>query len=347
MAQLSPRAFETHSAHSFASAVQLDLFFKTKTGADFVDWFNQRLAGKGAFADRRIRPDAGEDISVVKREFAEFWDTIPVVFAKPAISLFDFAALMCITINETGGRFRSRTEICGRGAKDSTGRRHEGVSYAFDRLPNIKKSYNTLAGNRTARACFCDPVFCLAHRDLALADQLSGVDDPTKVSAVWDGELYPFEQFPVVEDLEQTGFIMQADFYKFRGRGPIQITGRAPYRKLVAFIQSYTGPNTVLQEYKAKWQTLTPDEACSASRDSDWDEIFREKMIVPHALRAYADLAVPSKNMFSMQLDLDKLNAPTRQAGSFFSVGRIISGTDDYAKNKYLPRVVEMLEALV
>ena len=78
MAQLSPRAFETHSAHSFASAVQLDLFFKTKTGADFVDWFNQRLAGNGAFVDRRIRPDAEEDMLAVKREFAEFWDTIPV-----------------------------------------------------------------------------------------------------------------------------------------------------------------------------------------------------------------------------------------------------------------------------
>jgi hypothetical protein len=171
MAQLSSPAFSALAAPTFSSAVEIDLFFKSRTGLDFIDWFNERLAGKGAFAERRIRPEGAEQMLDVKREFIEFWNEIPVIFKKPAISIFDFAALMCIAINEQGGRFRSRTEVCGRGAKDRTGRRHEGLSYAFDVLPNIKKPYNLLAGNRTAHACFSDPVFCRAHADLALADR--------------------------------------------------------------------------------------------------------------------------------------------------------------------------------
>lgn len=344
--QLSPLAFDSLSAPTFSKAIEIDLFFKSKTGFDFIDWFNERLAGAGEFADRRIQPDRGEDMLAVKRDFIEFWDEIPIVFAKPKISLFEFVALMCIAINEQGGRFRSRTEGCGPGRKDSTGRRHEGLSYAFDSLPKIKKSYNTLtdSGNRTAYACFCDPVFCRAHRDLGLADRLSGATDPTLISEVWKGELYPFEQFPVKEDLALAGFVMQADFYKFRGRGPIQITGRTPYRKIAEFIQSYTGPSPVLQKFKASWQGLSPDDACTVSRDSDWDEIFTQKAIIARSLRVYADLATPSKNLFAMVGILDELNG--RKVGSFFRVGRTISGTEDYALNKYLPRVVEMLETL-
>lgn len=346
MAQLSKKAFDALADPKFSNSVQLNGFFIGLAGVDFIDWFNRELAGKGAFANRRINPDPGEDAVAVKREFAEFWDSIPVVFKQQEITLHDFASLMCIAINETGGRFRSATERCGRGAKDKNGKRHEGLAYAFDRIPGVKKSYNTLAGNATAHACFTNPKFCAAHAGLGMSDALSGASDPAKIDPVWKGDIYPSDRFPVTEDLAETGFIMQADFYKFRGRGPIQITGRAPYRRLVQFIQKYEGGNSVLQKFKNRWLGLSPDDACFVSNDLDWDEIFTEKIMVALSLRVYADLASPAKNMFLMEKDFDLLNTDTRKAGSFFSVGRIISGSDDYAANKYKPRVVEMLEKI-
>ena len=344
MAQLSPSTFSVHAVTTFSSAAEIDLFFKSRTGFDFIDWFNERLARKGTFADRRISPGPGEQMLDVKREFIEFWNNIPIIYKKPSITLFDFTALMCIAINEQGGRFRSRTETCGRGVKDSQGRRREGLSYAFDFISSTgKRSYNMLEGNRTAHACFSDPVFCKAHSDLGLADRLSAATNPAIVlNEAWKGDTYPFEEFPVVEDLAQTGFVMQADFYKFRGRGPIQVTGRAPYRKMAAFIKAYTGPNPVLLRFKALWALLSPDDACTASRDKDWDEIFAQKEMAALSLRIYADAAAPAKNLYSIDLELEKMNG--EKIGSLYRVGRTISGSREYAEKKYLPRVVEMLE---
>lgn len=338
MAVLSQRAFNALQTLKFSNAAQLDLFFKSRTGNDFIDWFNAELAGKGAFASRRIQPGPSEDMAAVKREFAAFWDEIPLIFKKNDISLFEFAALMCIVVNETGGRFRSKTENCG----------SQGLAYAFNRIPNKKKSYNTLAdaGNLTAYACFTNPVFCRAHAGLGMSDRLSGAVNPQKISEVWKGDVYPSGEFPTVEDLAVTGFIMQADFYKFRGRGPIQITGRVVYRRIVRFIQNYAGTNAVFLKFKNRWQTLSPDDACLASTDLDWDEIFSEKTTVALSLRLYADIAMPARNLFDLEESFDSLNADTRKVASIWSVGRTISGSEDYANIKYKPRVVEMLEAI-
>ncbi|MBK7938786.1 MAG: hypothetical protein IPJ82_17650 [Lewinellaceae bacterium] len=346
MAQLSNGAFAALQKPRFSNSTHLNGFFIGHTGKDFIDWFNENLAGKGAFAKRRISPEPGEDMVAVKREFAVFWDSIPVIYRQADISLFDFVSLMCISINETAGRFRSKTERCGKGAKDKNGIRHEGLAYAFDRLPGIKKSYNTLAGNKTAFECFTNPVFCAAHQGLGLSDALSGAAQPDKIDPVWKGEFYPADKFPVLEDLAETGFVMQADFYKFRGRGPIQITGRAPYRQIAQFIQKYEGPEAILRKFKMRWQNLSADDACYASNDMDWDEIFTVKPIVALSLRIYADLASPAKNMLIMSKEFERLNERTRQAGSIWSVGRIISGSEKYADEDYQPRVVEMLEKI-
>ncbi len=241
---------------------------------DFIDWFNTHLAGKGTFAKRRINPDANEDMAAVKREFVEFWDSIPLVYKQPSITLFDFASLMCIAINETGGRFRSTTERCGRGAKDPSGIRHEGLAYAFDKIPKVKKSYNTLAdaGNKTALECFSNPVFCAAHRGLGCSDRLSSPSMPDKVDPVWKGEVYPIDKFPFIEDIAETGFIMQADFYKFRGRGPFpDHRPRAlPHRTTPAALRRHQPRPARFQNPLGQPDLVT----CATSRDADWDLIF-------------------------------------------------------------------------
>lgn len=346
MRQITKQTFDTLLPPTFANAGAINRFFLAIDGRDFIDWFNTHLAGKGVFEQRRIVPAVGEDINTVKAEFAAFWDNLPVVFNRPEISLFDFTALMCIVLNETSGRFRSRTEICGKGRTDKEGKLHAGLAYAFDRIPDVKKSYNLLSGNRTAFECFTDPVFCQAHRELGLAKQLSGALNPTSIADVWKGDTYPADKFPVVEDLSLTGFAMQADFYKFRGRGTIQITGRAPYRSIVQYLQRYMGTNPVLLLFKTRWANLTPDEACTVSLDADWDLIFAQPEILPRSLRIYSNLASPSRNLFVMDKDLNRLNAMKTGAGSYFHTGRTISGSEQYALEKYFPRVLAMLETM-
>lgn len=345
MAKITKQTFETLLPPSFANAEAINRFFMAIDGRDFIDWFNTHLAGKGVFASRRIAPAPTETLAAVKAEFKAFWDNLPVVFNRPEISLFDFTALMCIAINETNGRFRSRTEICGKGRTDENGA-HEGLAYAFDRILRVKKSYNLLAGNRTAFECFTDPVFCKAHRGLGLADRLSGDTNPASISESWKGDTYPVDFFPVVEDLALTGFAMQADFYKFRGRGAIQITGRPPYRSIAQHLQRYTGTNPTLLVFKNRWANLTPDEACTISRDIDWDLIFAQPEIVSRSLRIYSNLASPSRNLFVMDKDLNRLNAMTTGVGSYFHTGRTISGSAEYALEKYFPRVLVMLETM-
>ena len=351
MANLSKRAFDALSANLFANATQLNGFFIGHTGHDFIDWFNLELAGKGTFAKRRISPDSGQSMEDVKKEFADFWNAIPFIFKQPVISVFDFAALACIVINETGGRFRSISERCRQGRLDDQGRLHAGLPYAFDKFKFAenaggKRSYNTLESNLTAHDCFASPLFCEAHKDLALAARVAGAADPTRIDAAWKGKTYPADKFLTINDTAQAGFIMQADFYKFRGRGPIQITGRAPYRQLVQIVQQYNGPNPVFQKFRGKWQGLSPDDACTVSRNADWEELFEEKLMVGLSVRAFAEIAMPSKNLLVMQRDLARLNTETRQAGSFFAMGRIISGSDGYARNTFKPRVVELLEGM-
>lgn len=346
MALISKQTFNTLLPPTFSNATALNRFFETIDGRDFIDWFNMHLAGKGVFADRRIAPAPNETLQTVKTEFITFWNNLPLVYNRPEISLFDFTALMCIAVNETSGRFRSRTEICGKGRKDKEGKPHEGLAYAFDRIEGVKRSYNLIAGNRSAFDCFADPVFCKAHQHLGLGQQLARPDHPELIDEVWKGSLYPADRFPVVEDLAITGFVMQADFYKFRGRGAIQITGRAPYRSLVRFIQRYAGANAVLLDFKKRWGALSPDDACTVSLDADWNLIFAQPEIPARALRAYSDLASPSRNLFVMEKDLKRLNATTPAAGSFFNTGRTVSGSEDYAINKYFPRVLAMLDMM-
>ena len=350
MAQLSANTYNAFKHLEFSDAAGIDFFFKEKTGRDFIDWFNARLAGKGAFAARRIQPGNNETLEDVKKEHIAFWNEFPIIYNKPKISLFEFVGLMSIVINETAGRFKSTTEICGAGVVDKAGVRHPGLAYAFDKLTyksgKTKRSYNTLKENKTAFDCFTSKVFCAAHKDLAPSDKLSGDTNPALIDEAWKGNVYPSDKWPVVEDMAQTGFIMQSDFYKFRGRGPIQLTGRLPYRRLARHIQRYSGTNPVLLGYKAKWQGLSDDDAATVSRDADWEKIFGEKVMASYSLKVFAELALPSKNIFVLENELDNLNSEALRGGSFYFIGRMISGSDPYAKTVYKPRVMELLEAL-
>src|SRR5258708_26038964 len=96
------------------------------------------------------------------------------------------------------------------------------------------------------------------------------------------GEPYPGPDLPTGPSPSVTGYILEAGFMKFRGRGFIQTTGRYNSARLIDFVKNYTGANGTLNSFALQWRDLTEDVAADASSNDDWDQLFRQSdLIIP------------------------------------------------------------------
>ncbi|MER8388349.1 hypothetical protein NKH14_23015 [Mesorhizobium sp. M1380] len=226
---------------------------------------------------------------------------------------------MSVFINEVEGRLVNRSEATG--TKD-----HLGISYLFDVVERTdpktgrvwrKQSYNVGALNRSAGLLFSDALFNKAHGSLALGSQLANTKDP-----VWYGSRYPVEIFAVSQKQSEVGYILEADFYKFRGRGLIQTTWRENYKKIIRFIKSYKGTSEVINEYKEQWSALSDDDACTVSTNSDWDSLFGDsgKAVLCEAIRIHANQG----KYLPLASATDELNGTHK--GSLVFIGNSIGG---------------------
>ncbi|HKA44864.1 MAG TPA: hypothetical protein VKF40_22965, partial [Burkholderiales bacterium] len=291
----------------------------------------------------------------VRDGFTAFWNQVQAAFDRADISALDFAAFMAISINESGGNLSAFTERAGRGRTDSRGK-HPGLAYLFDRVEltpgHFKASYNHLSGGRTAGSLFDDAEFIAAHGTLGGASRLAhhGAD----FEGAWNGHYYPQSDFSTDEDPAINGFIMQADFYKFRGRGVMQTTGRPSYESIVRFIQRYTGGNTVLADFRRRWQGMTAAVAATRSRTEDWERIFGESEMRAKALSLHAIGMGDYRHMSKDATVLHDVPAPSRkdsnpvgQAGSIYAMGRRISGSHAYGSGVYRERVLALLNGFL
>ncbi|MDO7847523.1 peptidoglycan-binding domain-containing protein [Hymenobacter sp. M29] len=256
----------------FRNAADINAFFLAKTGQDFVDWFRSKVGGRGAWAGRNLGA-AG-----VKTSFQQLWDNIPAIFDSFDINFAQFAALQSIATNETGN-MRPISENVG----------PMGLAYPFNvvKLKNgrTKGSYNRKP-NFTAYDLFSNRDYVRAHSQKALANRLTGTQDKR-----WEANVYPTD-FPADPAMNVTGFIGEADFYKFRGRGFIQTTWRSNYLNLVRYVQAYEGADPVIRRFRQAWQGLTPDVAATVSSNLDWDALFQQSQeFALKALKIYFDRA--------------------------------------------------------
>jgi hypothetical protein len=208
--------------------------------------------------------------------FTRLWDGIPTMYdPQGATNLIEFLALDLATHIEGYGDYAIVEEAEREGF---------GLDYFFEAnwvAPNgqtvAKRSYNT-APNKTARDLFASTVFRNAHDALLPA----GPTAWNTADAAWAGTVYGATNAPNSVTSDETAFIRQADFYKFRGRGYIQTTNRANYlglaRAVRAEIDSLPAPMwAIVSTWPAE---LAPEAAfdttLTESRDEDWNNLFQQ-----------------------------------------------------------------------
>ncbi|MEO5562731.1 MAG: hypothetical protein ABIR18_04830 [Chitinophagaceae bacterium] len=322
------------SAVSFTSAAAIDTFFTRQNVHDFVSWFNTFVANKSFWGRSGSRAGVSmANDSKAHERFDQLWspEGIKAMFGRNSVSLLQFLSLQSIINNETGGSLLPLTERVGR-----TG--HPGIAYAFDRIPGIKKSYNTLAGNKTCFQLFNDVNYNKAFQNFALGTQLRNT-----TNNVWASEAYP-QNLAIATSTNPavTGYVLEADFFKFRGRGFIQTTGRANYVKLVEFVMKYQGTNSVVNATKAKWaqRSTDSDVLATISSNAEWDDLFQN-----------SNTLIPAKSIEihngSAGNYLGNINGtkPALATSTIRNVGKRISGADSYA-NLFINRVTQIIELL-
>ncbi|MDX1960037.1 MAG: hypothetical protein SFU98_15830 [Leptospiraceae bacterium] len=195
---------ETPAKHHKDVAV----YFVDSISANFYKWFSE-----GIKQDRNTFPCNVDSVG-----YFTLMKNIQYLANDSVLTLPEFIVNFVTIYNETGGTMKGVSEI---GTDAYFFSRVQLRKPIFDKNGNIifkglwKRSYNTLSGNIPA-----------GNYLVSVGALKRGVDD--KRIARWNGEEYPIEEPQNIKMLARN-----ADFYKLRGRGIFQLTGRINFVRCV------------------------------------------------------------------------------------------------------------------
>lgn len=269
-------------------------FWLAQTGVGFPSFFNTKNSQQGHWgitttgnkATIKCASDADNKLAVIFNQ-----NTIKAITDQTDLSIYQFIIMTSIMLNETGGSFKLSTGEYG------------SAKYMFDYNAKIPKvSYNCAGdspcsslGNRTAYELFHDATFMSVPARAGMYKP-KNIDDPA-----WKGYIYPSGEPTGTskpgnsgrENYQTLGFIGECDFYKFRGRGVIQLTGRGNYKKFFEYLQ--TNKAALASSIKPtsltiinSWGSDASDLICTKITNTEIDTLFDDNAVAVLVFRTHS-----------------------------------------------------------
>jgi hypothetical protein len=196
--------------------------------SDFSTFYKSKLANKGNW--KGIEPDSTFE-SNLTYIFAN--ENLKALFnGNGEITIYQFICMVSIILNETRGKLIQ----VGEGDLENAP-----LSYYFNKNVDKKKaSYNTLTKFNVHYLLNDSSVF----KNRYYRTNLEYPSIIVRTDVKWKGEYWPISNStpPLKEPTQpkindKYTLLAECDFYKFRGRGPVQVTGRGNYAKSLKFLK--------------------------------------------------------------------------------------------------------------